>query len=67
MTKPESSKPYSLIGIVFGVAGVVILVLALLNYLQDGRISLTIVMGPMIILLGLLLYSQGKRRKDQGG
>jgi hypothetical protein len=67
MTKPESATPYSLIGIVFGVAGVVLLVLALLNYLQDGRISLTTAMGPMITLLGLLLYSQGKKRKDQGG
>ena len=67
MTKHESARPHSLIGVVFGVAGVLILALALLNYLQDGRISLTLVLGPVIILLGLLLYSQGKRRKEQGG
>ena len=67
MTKHESAGPYSLIGVVFGVAGVLIFVLALLNYFQDGRLSLTVALGPVIILLGLLLYSQGKKRKEQGG
>jgi hypothetical protein len=65
VAKPETDRPFSLLGVVFVIAGVVILILALLNYLQDGRISLAGVMGFIIISLGLLLYSRGKSLKDR--
>lgn len=65
--KPESARPYALLGVVFIVVSVLILILALMNYLQDGRLSLTVVIPFPMIFLGLLLYSRGKRMKGQDG
>jgi hypothetical protein len=63
MTKPETTKSLSLIGLIFVIAGALILVLAFLNYMQDGRINLHPVMGLVLIFLGIWLYSYGKRPK----
>lgn len=65
MTKPETAKSFSLLGIVLIVAGGLILILAILNYIQDRRISLTAPMGLASISFGLLLYSHGKKQKQQ--
>jgi uncharacterized membrane protein HdeD (DUF308 family) len=63
MTKSKSVTFHPLLGIVFIIAGALIVVLAFFNYLQDGRISSTIVVGLLGISGGLLLYSQAKKLK----
>ncbi|HWN08002.1 MAG TPA: hypothetical protein VNO50_01775 [Pyrinomonadaceae bacterium] len=63
MTKPGTTRPFALLGGVFFVAGALILILAILNYLQDGKIGLTAAMGIVIIGLGLFWSS---RRSSSG-
>lgn len=63
MTKSKSITFHPLLGIVFIIAGALIVVLAFFNYLQDGKISSTIVIGLLGISGGLLLYSQAKKSK----
>jgi uncharacterized membrane protein HdeD (DUF308 family) len=63
MTKSGSAKAYPLLGVVFMIAGALTLILAFLNYLQDERINLTIVLGFISILLGLFWYSHAKKRE----
>ena len=65
MTKSKSVTFPPLLGIIFIIAGALILVLAFFNYLQDGRISTTVVFGFLGISGGLLLYSQAKKQKAQ--
>lgn len=66
MTKSKSATFPPLLAIVFVIAGALIVVLAFFNYLQDGKISSTIVIGLMGISGGLLLYSQAKKSRAQG-
>ena len=63
MTKSKSVTFHPLLGIVFIIAGALIVILAFFNYLQDGKISSTIVIGLLGISAGLLLYSQAKKSK----
>ena len=63
MTKSKPVTFHPLLGIVFIIAGALIVVLAFFNYLQDGKISSTIVVGLLGISGGLLFYSQAKRLK----
>jgi uncharacterized membrane protein HdeD (DUF308 family) len=63
MTKSKSAAFPPLLGIIFIIAGALIVVLAFFNYLQDGKISSTIVIGLLGISGGLLLYSQAKKLK----
>lgn len=61
MSKSKSATFPPLLAIIFIIAGALIVILAFFNYLQDGRISSTIVIGLMGISGGLLLYSQAKK------
>jgi drug/metabolite transporter (DMT)-like permease len=65
MTKSELAKLCAPVGIVFFIAGLIILVLAFLNYCQDGRINLSFVMGLFIIFFGVFWYLYGKKLKVQ--
>jgi uncharacterized membrane protein HdeD (DUF308 family) len=64
--KSGSGQFPPLMGIIFMVVGAAIAVLSFLNYLQDGKISLTIVFGLLFIALGALWYSHAKKSKSQG-
>ena len=63
MTNSKSATFPPLLAIIFVIAGALIVVLAFFNYLQDGRISSTIIFGFLGISSGLLLYSQAKKSK----
>jgi len=65
MNKSESARFYSLMGVIFMIAGALILILSILNYLQDRRLSLTSAMGFVIISLGALWYVMGKKHKSE--
>jgi drug/metabolite transporter (DMT)-like permease len=65
MTKSEIANLCTPVGIVFLIAGLVILVLAFLNYRQDGRVSSSFVMGLFIIFFGVFWYLYGKKLKAQ--
>ncbi len=65
MTKSELAKLCTPVGIIFLIAGLVILVLAFLNYRQDGRVSSSFFMGFFIILLGVFFNTYGKKLKAQ--
>jgi len=65
MTKSRSAQSFSLLGVIFMIVGALTLIIAIMNYFQDGRISLTIVFGLMGISLGALLVSQGKKSRAQ--
>jgi len=65
MTKSELAKLCTPIGIVFVIAGLVILVLGYLNYRQDGRAGSSFFMGLFIIFFGIFWYAYGKRLKTQ--
>lgn len=65
MSKLESFTNYSLLGIVFVAAGVLILVLCVLNYLQDGKISTSAVIGLMAISAGLFMYARNKKSNGE--
>jgi uncharacterized membrane protein HdeD (DUF308 family) len=65
MTKSGSAQFHPLLGIIFMIAGVLILILAFLNYLQDGKISLSVLMGFFGIFFGALWYSHAKKSKAQ--
>ena len=63
MTKSKSVTFHPLLGIVFIIAGALLVVLAFFNYLQDGRISSSIVIGLLTISVGTLFYSHAKKLK----
>jgi hypothetical protein len=65
MAKPEPARFTPQLGIIFMIVGALILLLAIWNYLQDGKISLTIVFGLLSISLGALWYSYAKKSKAQ--
>jgi hypothetical protein len=65
MTKSGSNQSFSLLGIIFMIVGALTVILALLNYFQDGRISITIVFALLSISFGALLYSHAKKSKAQ--
>ncbi len=65
MTKLNSAAFTPLLGIIFIAAGALIVVLAFFNYLQDGRISSTVVIGLLGISAGMLFYSHAKKQKAQ--
>ena len=54
-----------MLGIVFIAAGILILVLCVMNYLQDGKISTSAVFGLMAISAGLFMYAQNKKSKRE--
>lgn len=58
MTKPGTTRPFALLAGISFVAGASILILAILNYIQDGKVGLTAVMGFLVVGLGLFLYSK---------
>lgn len=65
MAESKAAKPYGIIGLIFAGAGVVILLLMLLDYWQDGKAeSSLLLVGVPVILLGVFLYING--RKSQG-
>jgi uncharacterized membrane protein YbhN (UPF0104 family) len=62
----DSVESFTILGIVLACVGVVILLLSLLDYLQDGKTeSLVPVFGIMGISFGLLLYAKGKKSQAQ--
>jgi uncharacterized membrane protein len=63
MNKSGTTTFSPILGIIFIIAGALILVLALFNYLQDGKISSTVVIGLLTISSGFLFYSQAKKAK----
>ncbi len=65
MTKSELANLCTPVGIVFLIAGFVILVLAFLNYRQDGGISSSFLGGISIIFLGVFFYIYGKKLRAQ--
>ena len=66
MLNPDGARPFALIGVVFVVAGVLLLALTFFNYLQDGRISVSAVIAFLVIFLGLMFYSRRQRPDGQG-
>ena len=66
MSKSGSVELYKF-GIVIAVLGIVILLLTLLDYLQDGKAeSGSILGGVLTITSGALMYMSGRRSKGQG-
>lgn len=66
MAKSDSAKLYINMGMIIALVGVVILILTLLNYFQDGRVvSSTLLMGVIIVVLGVFFYTSGKKLKAQ--
>lgn len=65
MTKSELAKLCTPIGIVFVIAGLLILILAYLNYRQDGKVSSSFFMGFFVILLGMLFNTYARKLKTQ--
>ena len=66
MLSPDGGRPFALIGVVFVVAGLLLLALTFFNYLQDGRISISAVIAFLVIFLGLMFYSRHQRPGGQG-
>ena len=65
MTKSELANLCTPVGIVFVIAGIVILVLGYLNYRQDGKVSSSFFMGFFIILLGIFFNTYARKLKTQ--
>lgn len=66
MAKSDLANSYAILGVVFACVGVLILLLTLLDYLQDGKTESSILLVAVVgILLGVFLYSNGKRSKAQ--
>lgn len=64
MKDSEAEKGNSFLGFVFIFAGVLILVLSVLNYFQDGKISLVSVIGLLGIFLGFYWVANAKKAKS---
>ena len=63
--RSRASESYGF-GIVLVVAGIVILLLTLLDYLQDGNADVGLVaVGGLVIATGTCLYLAGRGRKAQ--
>ncbi len=56
MTKSGSAQFHPLLGIIFMIVGAAIVILAFLDYLQDGKISLTFIFGFMSIFMGGVVF-----------
>jgi hypothetical protein len=64
MSNPGRRGPVLLAGL-FVICGIGIIILNLISYFQDGRLSTFSVFGFMMIFLGLWLYAQGKKTKSE--
>ncbi len=57
-----SSSPVKLMSLVIIVASALVIILGVLNYFQDGKISSTIPLGFVLLSLGILYFALANRR-----
>jgi hypothetical protein len=64
MANFEIGKGFNLLALIFILTGALILILTVLNYIQDGKISLTAIIGLLVISIGFYLLAYGKKAKS---
>lgn len=59
------SSTLKVMSLVLIVASVLVIVLGLLNYLQDGRVGSTIPLGFVLLFLGILYFILASKRSPK--